>query len=165
MSDILTLPKEDKIFTAEVPDVYLFVCTGNTCRSPMAAALFNAFWSDRAIASSAGIAADGSPISENARLALIGRGVSSTATNDFAAHISSQVTGDKLRAAARVYGISKRHQMALIAAFPECAEKIFSLPLDISDPYGGDLATYKRCLSQIEEALTLEFGDPAGDAK
>lgn len=165
MTDISVLPKEDKIFTSEVPDLYLFVCTGNTCRSPMAAALFNAFWSDRAIASSAGTAASGMPISENARLALIARGVTPTATNDFPSHISTQVSAQRIRAAARVYAISKRHQAALISAFPEYAEKIFALPTDIPDPFGGDVETYRRCLAQIEEALTLEFGEIPGGSK
>lgn len=161
MSDILTFQKKDALFTSEVPELYLFVCTGNTCRSPMAAALFNAFWSNRAIASSAGLAAFGDPISENAYLALTERGISSVPTNNFAGHISSQVTADKLRTASRVYGISQSHQMALISAFPQYAEKIFALPRDIPDPYGGDLQAYKRCLSMIEEALTAEFGPPS----
>lgn len=162
MSDTLTLQKKDELFTANVPELYLFVCTGNTCRSPMAAALFNALWSGRAIASSAGLAASGAPISENALAALAGRGITPGPTNDFAAHISTQVNESKLRVATRVYGISQRHQMALISSFPQYAEKIFALPMDIPDPYGGDVQTYSHCLSMIEEALTLEFGEGAG---
>ena len=58
--------EEKKIFTPEVPDILLFVCTGNTCRSPMAAAMFNFLFPERnAFAVSAGLCADGSPISEN----------------------------------------------------------------------------------------------------
>ncbi len=160
MSDTLTLQEKDSLFTSEIPELYLFVCTGNTCRSPMAAALFNALWPGRAIAASAGLAASGGPISDNACLALAERGISPAPTNDFAAHISTQITEGHLRAAARVYGISRRHQMALMSAFPQYAEKIFALPIDIPDPYGGDIGTYKRCLAAIEKALTLEFGAP-----
>ena len=146
----------------DLPDVYLFVCTGNTCRSPMAAALFNALWSHRGVAASAGIAASGSPISENARLALERRGVAPVGANDYTAHISRQVSEAEIARAARVYFISRRHQLALISAFPAYAEKIFALPVDIADPYGGDLATYEACLSDIEAALTAEFGEPDG---
>ena len=60
--------EEKKIFTPEVPDILLFVCTGNTCRSPMAAAMFNFLFPERnAFAVSAGLCADGSPISEMRR--------------------------------------------------------------------------------------------------
>ena len=53
----------------------LFVCTGNTCRSPMAEALFNAASGVKHFALSAGIAAfDGIPASENAVLAMKERG-------------------------------------------------------------------------------------------
>ena len=52
----------------------LFICTGNTCRSPMAAALFNEYARLNGLdmaADSAGVAAaDGSPASENSVEAL-----------------------------------------------------------------------------------------------
>lgn len=160
MPDISTLTKGIDTFVSDMPDVYLFVCTGNTCRSPMAAALFNALWSSRGIAVSAGIAASLSPISVNARLALERRGIACTKTNDYASHVSRQVTEEYVRRAARVYGITRRHQLALISAFPEYAEKIFALPTDISDPFGGDLAVYEACLRDIEQAFRTEFGDP-----
>ena len=40
------------------------------------------------------------------------------------------------------------------AAFPDCADKIFTLlPEDISDPFGGDLATYRRSAAEIDKGV------------
>ena len=136
----------------------LFVCTGNTCRSPKAAALFNAKYADADThAFSAGLAADGSGISRNAVLALIGCGVRSSEENDYLSHISHTVTEADLEKADLVVGITGRHAMNLMLAFPQYASKITALPKDIADPYGGDERMYAFCLEQIDEALAEMF--------
>ena len=64
--------------------IYCFVCTGNTCRSPMAEALLNHVGAAHGFfACSRGIAAQsGAPISENACLALEAAGIASEGRND-----------------------------------------------------------------------------------
>ncbi len=137
----------------------LFVCTGNTCRSPMAAAVYNARYAGMdSLATSAGLAADGSGISRNAALALAAEGILSEAGNAWQNHISHTVTETDVASAAMVVGITSRHAMSLIFAFPEAAGKITSLPMDIPDPYGGDEMKYGVCLAQIETALEVMFG-------
>ena len=64
----------------------LFICTGNTCRSPMAHYYLNSLNLNGVKAFSAGLFADGSPISENSRLALSEAGI------DAKNHISHTVT-------------------------------------------------------------------------
>ena len=136
----------------------LFVCTGNTCRSPMAAALWNARFADTEYhAVSAGLAADGSGISANAVSALLGMGIRSVPGNDYLSHISHTVTENDMEKAEIVYGITQPHAMQLLFAFPRYAAKITVLPKDISDPYGGDLAVYEKCLRDIASAFAELF--------
>lgn len=136
----------------------LFVCTGNTCRSPMAAALYNArFSGDGSRAFSAGLATDGSGISRNAVLALERAGIIPAPDNDYPTHVSHTVTEADLEKADLVIGITGRHAMQLMFAAPEYASRITSMSVDIADPYGGDEQVYAECLQQIEEALREMF--------
>lgn len=140
-------------------DTVLFVCTGNTCRSPMCAALFNSKYAGLTHhALSAGLFADRSPISENAVFALESMGVRKTSDNDYSAHVSHTVTEADLENSTLVVGVSSSHALNLIMRFPQYASKITSLPIEISDPYGGDIDDYKMCLFNIDKALGIMFG-------
>ncbi len=138
----------------------LFVCTGNTCRSPMAAALLNHTAREKGsacafVATSAGIfAADGAPISPNAATALTEAGV---ALAFFEGHVARTVTDEMIDAADIVVGITGRHAMELMMRFPRHAAKIEALPIDIDDPFGGDLPTYRACLSMLSYAIAMRF--------
>ncbi len=143
----------------------LFVCTGNTCRSPMAAALFNhlscleqegATDGRRLIATSAGLCADeGAPITKTAVMALEEAQIPSRPGNDYAAHRAQKVTREMVEAAILVVGITARHAFQLTLRYPEHASKITAFPLDISDPFGGDLARYRDCLAELRYGMTL----------
>lgn len=158
-----TVFAEPETLTKSIPTekkrMILFVCTGNTCRSPMCAALFNALFSKKhgLHAHSCGLCADGSPISPNAAEALIRRGIQSEGDNDYLSHISRSVTEEMMEDAHTVVGLTNRHAMELIFRFPAHAAKIHVLPHDISDPYGGDFSVYERCLCDIEAALSEAF--------
>lgn len=138
--------------------VYCFVCTGNTCRSPMAAAVLNHYGAPQGVfAFSRGIAAaGGAPISENAAAALREAGIPSEGRNEYTHHRAVQFAKEDLERCDGVFAISPTHANALIFAFPEYAGKIRVLG-DIADPYGGDLARYRDCLAEITDAIRTQF--------
>lgn len=155
----------------DVPRRVLFVCTGNTCRSPMAAALLNDMGRGhepcsaspepcvrRYVAASAGLyAAEGDPITPAALDALREAGVVPVPDADYTAHRARMVTRELMEEADEVVGLTARHAMELMLRFPEAAPKIRTLPMDITDPYGGAVEVYRDCLAQLRYCLTLLY--------
>lgn len=152
--DILKTKSNKELFEEDTRKKYLFVCTGNTCRSPMAEAVFNRLYKNEdRFAASAGMSPGGAPLSANAKIALEAIGI-----RDFN-HISSTVSFEDMAAAECVIGMTYSHAQRLMMCFPEFASKIAALPIDIEDPYGGDVDVYKLCLGQICEALEMAFSE------
>lgn len=127
----------------------LFVCTGNTCRSPMAEGILNKLAGERNLdvfAKSAGIsAAEGSPASVNSVKACEEIGV------DISGHRSTQLTNQMFYEADEVVPMTKTHQIIMQDAFKN-REKILPA-LDVPDPFGGNLEEYRLCRDRIKEKI------------
>ena len=136
---------------------YLFVCTGNTCRSPMAEGIFNKIAKERGLdnaANSAGIfAAEGGSASKNAVDALAEIGA------DISGHKSRRVTPEMLGEYDEILTMTKSHADILKGALPQFGYKIRTLSEaaggggEISDPFGGDLDAYRACRDEIERLV------------
>lgn len=141
----------------------LFVCTGNTCRSPMAEGLFRKLVSEKSdyeVLGSAGVAAyPGDRISPetSAVLKQVGADVG---MQDFR---SRPVDEELLESATHVFAMTESHLDMLLSAFPECAEKCNlvcdfisfdgKVGVDVPDPIGQGPRAYKAVAQVFEHAL------------
>ena len=130
----------------------LFVCTGNTCRSPMAEGYLKSKGIEGVTVLSRGLAADGSPVSLNSKTAM------DEAAIDIGSHISKQITADDINKADKIICLSPSHKAVLLSAgVPE--NKLYILGDGISDPFGGSIETYRRCRDEIFAAIDILIKD------
>lgn len=135
-----------------------FVCTGNTCRSPMAEALLNFYGKGMYKASSAGIMAEkGAPMTDKAMLALEKHGIEPVPGNDFKKHQAKQIDEKTFEENDRVICVSKGHTMLLLQYFPQYAGKLDSFDSPVSDPFGKGQDEYDACLCDILENIKQKF--------
>lgn len=140
----------------------LFVCTGNTCRSPMAQGLFQQMIARHGAnglieCASAGLsAAQGQPASDNAVLACQEVGV------DLSGHRSRRIAGEDLERWDVFFVMTATHGYILEQAGAP-AQKIY-VPDPIPDPYGGDLDAYRACRDRIAAALEAFWDSAAAPA-
>ena len=142
----------------------LFVCTGNTCRSPLAEVLFRELTRGRADYEvvSAGVGAfSGQPASCHSQELARQRGL------DITSHRSRAVTVDLMDAATHVFAMSRGHLADLLENFPESEDKLFLVSefvaddtlrgRDLTDPFGGGLDDYRETLDRLERLLPSVF--------
>ncbi len=134
----------------------LFVCTGNTCRSPMAEGLLRAKAEKEQkdiVTLSAGLfCVPGGTVSPYAREAVKDR-------VDISNHQTRPLSIPLIEAADLVVGLSSDHKNTLLRQFPNLKDKIVSLGElagtgeDVSDPFGGTQEEYMECAKQIESLI------------
>lgn len=146
----------------------LFVCSGNTCRSPIAEGLFRQMVAKRlgcregelasrgVIIRSAGTSAyGGSLVSEESVEVCRARGV------DITGHRSRRLSLELIHPADYIYTMGAHHADVVRSMAPSVADKVMTLAGDeeISDPIGGTLDEYARVADRIEQALRTRLNE------
>ncbi|MBQ1183384.1 MAG: low molecular weight protein arginine phosphatase [Clostridia bacterium] len=127
----------------------IFVCTGNTCRSPMAEALFKAGLSEDErlkieVKSYGLLAFGGDSASENAIEVMREQNI------DISAHRSTPLSQFAVDNADLIVTMTDSHTNALLSVgVPN--EKIITL--NVPDPFGGSLDDYRHCADEIKSKL------------
>ncbi|WP_099203438.1 low molecular weight protein arginine phosphatase [Miniphocaeibacter massiliensis] len=132
----------------------LFVCTGNTCRSPMAEYLFNSYFKETAIhrAKSVGTGAHGDYPSKNSILVMSEDGI------DITRHISKQIDKEDIEWADLILTMGYSHLELIRQYLPN--DKTFMFydyvdkeKIEIMDPYGSGLEVYRETKEEIKELI------------
>ena len=129
----------------------LFVCTGNTCRSPMAQAILQKIAEEKGWdmqCDSAGLFAhEGAGVSDGARTVL-----AECFGVDSFSHAAKPVTREIAAWADAVIGVTEDHRRYFVQLFGG-AEKAFSLPVGVGDPFGGGRAEYEEAARAIRAGI------------
>jgi protein-tyrosine-phosphatase len=137
----------------------LFVCTGNTCRSPIAEALARRFAAERQLSEltlgSAGTAAwDGAPASDGALLVALERSV------DLSTHRARLLTRELVNGADLILAMGPHHLERIEALGGAGKTHLLSSyaskgrsDRSITDPFGGDLDVYRSAFDELDREV------------
>ncbi|MBF2589823.1 low molecular weight protein arginine phosphatase [Listeria marthii] len=131
----------------------LFVCTGNTCRSPLAEKILENLRPDLDVRSAGTRALDGDAIAENSRQILTQMNLPTT-------HTAKKITQNDIDWADQIYVMTQSHQAELKSIFQKASDKIQLISedgTDIPDPYGGPIEQYEITYYELKSAISERF--------
>lgn len=148
---------DERIIERLLRTTILFVCSGNTCRSPMAEAIARNVLADQLHVSEDELEQKGIIVLSAGSFAMPGARAATPAiealkgVSDLTRHRSRPLTVELIHQADVIFTMSRSHNAAVTALVPSAAEKTTALDPtgDIEDPIGGDTALYQKLAGEL----------------
>jgi tRNA threonylcarbamoyl adenosine modification protein (Sua5/YciO/YrdC/YwlC family) len=147
----------------------LFVCTGNTCRSPMAEVMCRKMIADRLGCAPAALGDAGVMVMSAGISAMMGARPSPEAVKvmerlglQLADHESQPLSSQLVHHADIIWTMTRAHRQAIVSQWPEASSRTHLLDVeqnDIADPIGGPVEFYEKCAVQIKAHLEKRIAE------
>lgn len=141
----------------------IFLCTGNTCRSPMAEAYFKKLCNDAGldieVGSAGTFAGSAQPAADNSIRTMAEQDI------DLSGFTSTPLTRELIESADKIVCMTSSHRIQVGSAAPGALRKTCLLgdyapqTQNIADPFGAPLYEYRNCFEEMKPMLDRLFDE------